>query len=85
MFFRGPIALAQDVRLGEFEMHKPLTGEFDADQCRLTAIEPPEGIWKAYELDLGSASGEKLKLCDFASAGNTWDERSLFSAWKLLD
>jgi DUF1680 family protein len=85
MFFTGPLALAQDVRLGAFEMLKPLPDDIHIERCTLTAVNPPVGIWRAYELDTGSTSGEKLKLCDFASAGNTWDERSLFSAWKLLN
>jgi hypothetical protein len=83
MFFKGPVALARDVRLGDGDVLAPLPEGFDEQGAyELRPIPAPDGIWKAYELDLGPGAG--LKLCDFASAGNTWDAHSKFSAWNLL-
>ncbi len=84
MFFRGPMALARDARLGEVDFRavlKQVPATLPA-----TALQPvaaPAGIWKAFTLKL--PAGGELKLCDFSSAGNTWDTRSRFAAWHLCE
>jgi DUF1680 family protein len=84
MFFRGPIALARDIRLGEAGIFTPLTeDDLGCAQQSIRPSQPPEGVWKAYDVDLGS--GKTIRLCDFASAGNTWDQQSLFTAWQLVE
>jgi Uncharacterized protein conserved in bacteria len=82
MFFRGPIALARDIRLGDPDIFKGLPAGISFDKTSvLKQITPPKGVWKAYEMDFGF--GETIKLCDFSSAGNTWNDESLFSAWNI--
>lgn len=83
MFFRGPIALARDIRLGDRGIFTPLTGDDVRGAKSIRPSQPPEGVWKAYDVDLGS--GQTIRLCDFASAGNTWDQHSLFTAWQLVE
>ena len=82
VFFRGPLALARDARLGPVDFHavlKSVPAVLSAGALR--PIAAPAGIWKAYHLQL--PSGEQLDLCDFSSAGNTWDTRSRFATWNL--
>ena len=68
---RGPMALARDVRLGG-SIDEPVSlGAGD-----LTTVVPPSGIETAF-----AAAGGKVLLCDFASAGNTWDARSRYRTW----
>jgi hypothetical protein len=84
MLFRGPMALARDARLGNQRTFSPLPDGFSANDVRtITPISPPDGIWKAYELEL--VSGERLRVCDFASAGNTWDTDSQFAGWQMIE
>jgi uncharacterized protein len=80
MLFRGPVALARDIRLGDPDIfdRAPLDPK-DLEGLQLSERKAPEGIRRAYDLIL--QNGEKMRVCDFASAGNTWDDRSLFHAW----
>lgn len=76
---RGPVALARDVRLaqpgsiGETVAGIPKEQEYLA----LKGVTPPAGIEMAF---VAGAGGEP-RLCDYASAGNTWDDRSRFRVW----
>lgn len=82
MFFRGPVALAQDARLADSTVLTPI-GVTDLDSVGMMApLPPPGGLWKVFGVELGQRA--MLRLCDFASAGNTWDERSRFAAWQLI-
>ncbi len=67
---RGPIALARDVRLGG-NIDAPVT----TGQMELHPMSPPEGIAMAF------AAADNTVLCDYASAGNTWDARSRYRTW----
>ncbi|MCX7013960.1 MAG: glycoside hydrolase family 127 protein [Candidatus Sumerlaeota bacterium] len=79
---RGPLVLARDVRLGQESIFSPLPAGFDPGQPgELRRTAPPAGVWLAFELP--TARGP-LALCDFASAGNTWDSRSRFNTWLAL-
>jgi DUF1680 family protein len=68
---RGPVALARDERLGG-NIDEPVSlGAGDLKQ-----VAAPGGIETAFE-----AAGGKTRLCDYASAGNTWDARSRYRVW----
>ena len=67
---RGPIALAQDARLND---GGTLPSGAD-DQIELRDIAAPAGVEMAF------AAGDAT-LCDYASAGNTWDNRSRYRTW----
>lgn len=68
---RGPVALARDLRLGG-NIDEPVSLGAGA----LDPIAPPAGIEMAF-----AAEGGKMLLCDYASAGNTWDARSRYRTW----
>ena len=79
---RGPLVLARDVRLGPDDIFGPLPAGFDPDHPgEIQRATAPAGIRLAFELQ--TAQGP-LRLCDFASAGNTWDARSRFNTWLPL-
>ena len=87
---RGPLVLARDIRLGDSNIHEPVL--FDADdngRIDLTPKEKPENVWLAFETALKPAAGRSLSaisLCDYSSAGNTWDiETSDFRVWLPVD
>jgi hypothetical protein len=76
----GPIVLARDARLGG-DISLPVEIKTDSDGyvtniTRSAHTDFPTQL--CYELD---SFGEKIKLIDYASAGKTWDERSLMTAW----
>lgn len=83
MVFRGPAALARDVRLGDRDVFGALPQAFaSTDSIRLEPQTAPGGVRRAYVLRW--TGGEPIRLCDFASAGNTWDDRSTFNTWLPL-
>lgn len=84
IFFKGPVALARDARLGNVDF-KAVLKQVPA-ALPSSALHPtpaPPGIWKTYKLKL--PDGSEIDLCDFSSAGNTWDTRSRFAAWHLCE
>jgi DUF1680 family protein len=66
---RGPLVLARDLRLGQ-NIHEPVRL-----QLPLKAVPPPAGIAAAF------ATADGVHLCDYASAGNTWDADSRYRVW----
>jgi len=81
-FFYGPLALSRDVRLTEGDIFAPVQFPVINHSVTIKPIEAPKGIWKAFELNLGN--DQKIKFCDFSSAGNTWDFDSKFNTWCVL-
>jgi hypothetical protein len=67
---RGPIALARDARF-DGDIEAPVS----IDPGAITEISRPCGV------DTAFATADGLTLCDYASAGNTWDQRSRFRTW----
>ena len=78
---RGPVVLSRDMRVEEGDVFGGLPAEFDLDRADAPMRpDPPKNVWQAFDLD---ADGETIGLCDFASAGNTWDEKSEFNTWQV--
>ena len=86
---RGPVLLARDSRFGqvdEDEIARPLLD--DEGYFELVPVDSGEA-WMLFtgEFLVGSVvEGEtgkpvSLPLCDFASAGNTWDHQSRYRVW----
>ena len=76
----GAIVLARDARLGG-DISRPIEVKVDKEgyieNITLSKNEKfPTQL--CYELD---SFGEKIKLVDYSSAGKTWNEESLMSAW----
>ncbi|MCX6952589.1 MAG: glycoside hydrolase family 127 protein, partial [Verrucomicrobia bacterium] len=91
---RGPIVLTRDARLGPDNIHDVVHAPDLAQPIKLTPVAPRSpAIWMAFtaELRLGlnleTEEGKKprsVSFCDFASAGNTWHEDSLYRVWQRL-
>jgi DUF1680 family protein len=72
---RGPLVLARDIRLGRDEIDDPVTGfGDDGNFIPLDAVAPPPGIAMAF-------TAGQVRLCDYASAGNTWSPDSRYRVW----
>jgi DUF1680 family protein len=76
---RGPLLLARDVRLGQEAIGDPV-GAFgdEGSFTALDALAPPRGIETAF-------SAGRVRLCDYASAGNTWGPDSRYRVWMPLN
>lgn len=95
---RGPVLLARDSRIaGPTDVDELISPALDKDG--FLPLEPtktsPNGIWMSFTAPflIGSyRAGEYLKplslpLCDYVSAGNTYDNTSRFRVWfqQLID
>jgi hypothetical protein len=75
---RGPLVLARDVRLGQDMIDDPVAGfGNDGSFVPLTPVAPPPGIASAF-------TAGQVRLCDYASAGNTWSPDSRYRVWMPL-
>jgi hypothetical protein len=77
----GPVVLARDVRLGDEDISDPIPPDLGfGGRGELSPVAPPPDVAAAYEVRL--SGGAKVHLCDFASAGNTWNrDSSDFRVW----
>jgi hypothetical protein len=75
---RGPVVLARDRRLDEHDIDEAVSVVTNDAGC--VELEPMEAdAWMAFRAPVGE-KGNRV-LCDYASAGDTWDERSRFRVW----
>ncbi len=77
---RGPLTLARDSRLAG-DIHDPV--DIATDDEGYAIVEPAEiTAFKAFHgFRVKQTDGSFLTLVDYASAGHTWDNRSLLCAW----
>lgn len=77
---RGPLILARDARLDD--LHKPVDIAEDADGYaeEVLPAEKPDFMCNV-ALCVKQKGGSYLTVIDYTSAGSTWDNRSLMSAW----
>ena len=77
---RGPLVLARDSRLPG-DLHHPV--DFAADADGFAVVEPSDAPDFAhfFAFRAKQKDGTWVELLDYASAGRTWDTRSIFSAW----
>lgn len=81
---RGCIILATDARLG-LDPKEPVDIAFDAEGHVEETLIPHTDIPDCeLALSVPQKNGMPLKLVDYASAGKTWDEASLYAAWLPL-
>jgi DUF1680 family protein len=83
---RGPVVLARDTRLPGEPVDEPLVPS--TDQGGFVPLEPvtPKSsrIWMAFKTGFKKGPQDKhgeMVLCDYASAGNSWDAGSRFRVW----
>jgi hypothetical protein len=73
---RGPLVLARDARLGQ-PIGDPVAALGDAGFTPLSTLDPPPGIAAVF-------TAGPIRLCDYASAGNSWDAASRYRVWMPL-
>ena len=84
---RGPIVLAQDSRLGIVAMDEVLTPIIDKNgYIPLDLLgQNKNGIWLTFKLntymDGDKQKPQAIQLCDYASAGNSWNILNRFRVW----
>lgn len=85
---RGPVVLVRDIRLGDDDIFEKIPLELENKHLvKVRRVESPENIWLAYEVDIPVYADSKydvktIKMCNYSSAGNTWDEKtSAFNTW----
>lgn len=84
---RGPLVLALDRRLCPDNAPAGLeikpSDSASVTLTRNVAAAQKAGVRLAFDVAFTAKDGTRhtLTLCDFASAGNTWDERSLYRIW----
>lgn len=83
---RGPVLLARDTRFRDGFVDE--TCEIPTHDGNIVDLEPvkaPQGMWMAFRLTMprGAYNTEKFvtHFCDFASAGNTWDQGERYRVW----
>jgi DUF1680 family protein len=87
---RGPVVLARDTRFGDgFIYESAVIKERNGNVELIPSVKKPSNIWMSFTapLVLGTdMEGDfrnpvQINFCDFASAGNTWDEYSRYRVW----
>jgi hypothetical protein len=87
---RGPVVLARDTRFGDgFIYESAVIKERNGNVELMPSMKKPSNIWMSFTapLLLGTDLEGKFRnplqinFCDFASAGNTWDEDSRYRVW----
>jgi DUF1680 family protein len=87
---RGPIVLARDTRFKDGFVDETIAIEHDKDLYvpLVPVIDKPSSVWMAFSVNALTSiyngdkeSFRKIKLCDFGSAGNGWDEQERYKVW----
>ncbi len=83
---RGPIILARDTRFHDGYVDEAcLIPTHDGNLVDLEPVTAPDGMWMAFKVTMprGAYNTEKFvtHFCDFASAGNTWDQAERYRVW----
>ena len=84
---KGPIVFARDSRFNDGYIFEPA---IIPNSIQLQEnLNSTQGIFLSYTIDLSMGTStdifhtqtKKIHLCDFSSAGNTWDDSSVFKVW----
>jgi hypothetical protein len=84
---RGPLVLALDSRLCPDKTPSDLeitpSDDASVELSRNRAAAEKAGVRLAFDAAFTAKDGTRhlLTLCDYASAGNTWNEQSLYRVW----
>ena len=85
---RGPIVLARDSRFNDGFVDETSVIVSKDGYVELTPVEPPAFAWLAFTAPMvlgtdleGNSAARQIHLCDFASAGNTWDKMQRYRVW----
>ena len=83
---RGPVVLARDTRFHDGYIDEAcLIPTHDGNIVDLEPISAPKDMWMAFRLTMprGAYNTETFvtNFCDFASAGNTWNQAERYRVW----
>ena len=88
----GPITLVRDTRFKDGNIHEVVVIPNPSKPVELKKVKAEDkSIWMAFTTDLktginleskGARKPKTVHFCDFASAGNTWDDESLYRVWQ---
>lgn len=89
---RGPVVLAFDTRLVPFRhgvevppmyRYSFMKNKDNSIDVSLVTSPPVKDIWMTFQVPLIDEAGDRheLSMCDYASAGNSWEEGNLFRVW----
>jgi DUF1680 family protein len=86
----GPVLLARDGRFADGDVDESMIIQSQESKVELTPVaHPPENIWLVFtvpckvgtNLETQGKEPALIRFCDFASAGNSWDESSRYRVW----
>ena len=86
---RGPIVLARDSRFNDGFVDECVVIQASKDgSVTLTPAEDNDFAWMSFTAPMiagadleGNGKPRQIHLCDFASAGNTWDKSTRYKVW----
>nr|WP_197718667.1 beta-L-arabinofuranosidase domain-containing protein [Pedobacter schmidteae] len=87
---RGPVVLARDSRFKDGFVDETIAIEHDKDNYvpLVLVADKPSSVWMTFSVNALTSiyngdkeSFRKIKLCDFGSAGNKWDEHERYRVW----
>lgn len=91
---RGPVVFARDTRFKDGYVDEVVNIPNKNGWVDMKPANAPDGMWMAFTVPMvrgaysdGSVDTREIHVCDFASAGNTWDESVRYRVWltKLFD
>ncbi len=77
---RGPLVLARDARLGG-DVTEAVDIDFDENGFVAAVPSDSTSIDKQIEFAIPTKDGKSFSVIDYASAGKTWDARSMYGCW----
>ena len=85
---RGPVVLARDSRMADGFVDETSVVQSKDGYVELKPIGVPDFAWMTFSVPMvlgtdleGAAEPSQIKMCDFASAGNTWDKAIRYRVW----
>ncbi len=85
---RGPVVMARDTRFRDGFVDECMILPNKDGIVELTRVQSPEKMWMAFTMPVvrgyyydQAQDRAVVHLCDFASAGNTWDESERYRTW----
>lgn len=88
---RGPVVFARDSRLHDGDVDECLTITRTDGYVDAQLTDAPQDMWMVLQLPVmhggyaeDGVDNRQIRLCDFASAGNTWNEQERYRVWLPL-
>jgi DUF1680 family protein len=91
---RGPITLARDSRFQDGTVDETAIIQANNGFVDAQPVAPQQGMWMAFTVPIVMGTDQEnfgtpraIHFCDFASAGNSWDQQQRYRVWltKTID